>query len=315
MDTMSGDLWVVDSTCNSVQCKGKIQPRRRFDCSKSKSCRSDGMRFLIEYNGHGVEGTISEDVLTLGDVAVEKVSFGRGLLLNQFFGTLPIDGMIGLGPPASSQTGVKTAFEKGHANRRGLHAQKFGWASEFLLRVFLFLFDGCREEGAMTMGTADEVHCETKRTFISSTSEKLWEFDLSKFQMGDLSSGKAAVVLDIQSDFIHAPSAVFSEIVNRLNATIEQPYGFYAIPCKRAADAPTMEFEVEGETLEITPASYIRDLELEDGRCVVCVADSAVRGDPRRWLLGNPFFRDAYCVSLDFGELRMGFAKQKSNDR
>lgn len=107
LDTASADFWVVDSTCTSKQCIGKTQRKKQFNSTASRTYSDDGTEFLIEYNHHGVEGIIGQDVMAVGDINVKGQSFGRGMLLDQIFGTMPLDGIFGLGLPQLSQTGIK----------------------------------------------------------------------------------------------------------------------------------------------------------------------------------------------------------------
>lgn len=61
LDTSSADFWLVDSNCDSPQCKGLKRQKNRFNSSASRTYAEDGHEFLIEYNHRGVQGKIGRD--------------------------------------------------------------------------------------------------------------------------------------------------------------------------------------------------------------------------------------------------------------
>lgn len=61
LDTGSADAWVIDSNCDSLQCRGRAGQKHRFNKSSSRTFAEDGHEFLIEYNHRGVEGKIGKD--------------------------------------------------------------------------------------------------------------------------------------------------------------------------------------------------------------------------------------------------------------
>jgi cathepsin D len=63
LDTASADYWVIDSSCNSTQCKGRTRKKNRFNASASRTYAEDGHEFVIEYNHQGVE--VNFAILTL----------------------------------------------------------------------------------------------------------------------------------------------------------------------------------------------------------------------------------------------------------
>ena len=91
-DTGSSNLWVYASDCNSVPCK----THNTYDSTASSTYSSDGEPFIIEYGSGGVNGFVSQDVATIGDVQgtmgfgeVKKVS-GATFYVSE------MDGIVGL---------------------------------------------------------------------------------------------------------------------------------------------------------------------------------------------------------------------------
>ncbi|KAI6207007.1 Renin-like isoform X2 [Aphelenchoides besseyi] len=295
LDTMNADFWLVDSTCDSVQCIGRNLRKHRFNCSDSKTCQSNGTKFLIEYEGHGVEGILAQDDMTINEMIVPKVGFGRGILLNQYFGPIALDGIMGIGLPESSQTGIKSPLQRA-----------MEMVSDSMLTLWLN-----REGGLLTLGD-DNRNCDSKWTFSKTKGRGYWQLELTKFSMSDFTSGIADVILDIATDFIHAPTNIFTEIVERLNATHVKDYDIYVVSCKTIESAPPLKFNIGGKLFSVPSISYIQDLNFGKGLCAVCIRDSAIRDPQNRWLFGKPFLSDNHCTAFDFERRQIGFTKVKN---
>jgi saccharopepsin len=93
-DTGSSNFWVPSTHCSSIAC----WLHRKYDSKKSSSFKANGTTFAIQYGTGALEGIISNDVLTLGDLVVESQDFGESVKQPGIvFAAGRFDGILGLG--------------------------------------------------------------------------------------------------------------------------------------------------------------------------------------------------------------------------
>lgn len=91
-DTGSSNLWVYASNCLSVPCL----THATYNAKHSSSYKADGQDFIIQYGSGGVNGKVSRDVTTLGEVSAE-MGFGEVKSVSGVtFYVSQMDGILGL---------------------------------------------------------------------------------------------------------------------------------------------------------------------------------------------------------------------------
>jgi saccharopepsin len=69
----SSNLWVPSTRCTSIACF----LHSKYDCEASETYQANGTEFKIRYGSGSLEGVISNDVLTIGDLTVPDVDFAE----------------------------------------------------------------------------------------------------------------------------------------------------------------------------------------------------------------------------------------------
>ena len=73
MDTGSSNLWVPSKSCTSIACF----LHSKYDSSASNTYKKNGTKFEIQYGSGSMEGFVSNDLLTIGDLQIPKQDFAE----------------------------------------------------------------------------------------------------------------------------------------------------------------------------------------------------------------------------------------------
>jgi saccharopepsin len=85
LDTGSSNLWVPSTHCSSIACF----LHAKYDSSQSSTYKANGTEFKIQYGSGSLEGIISQDVMTIGDLTVRSSSRLDGSELRSRAGQAP----------------------------------------------------------------------------------------------------------------------------------------------------------------------------------------------------------------------------------
>lgn len=69
----SSNLWVPSTKCTSIACF----LHAKYDSSSSSSYKANGTEFSIQYGSGSMEGFVSQDTLTIGDLKISGQDFAE----------------------------------------------------------------------------------------------------------------------------------------------------------------------------------------------------------------------------------------------
>ena len=69
----SSNLWVPSTKCTSIACF----LHSKYDSSASSSYKANGTEFSIQYGSGSMEGFVSQDTLTIGDISIKHQDFAE----------------------------------------------------------------------------------------------------------------------------------------------------------------------------------------------------------------------------------------------
>ena len=73
LDTGSSNLWVPSTKCSSIACF----LHAKYDSSQSSTYVANGTSFKIQYGSGSMEGFVSKDLLTIGDLSIPDQDFAE----------------------------------------------------------------------------------------------------------------------------------------------------------------------------------------------------------------------------------------------
>lgn len=73
LDTGSSNLWVPSQSCSSIACF----LHTKYDSSSSSTFKKNGSDFKIQYGSGAMEGFVSKDDLTIGDLKIKGQDFAE----------------------------------------------------------------------------------------------------------------------------------------------------------------------------------------------------------------------------------------------
>ena len=73
MHSRSSNLWVPSTQCTSIACF----LHAKYDSGASSSYKANGSEFSIQYGSGSMEGFVSKDTLTIGDLSIKGQDFAE----------------------------------------------------------------------------------------------------------------------------------------------------------------------------------------------------------------------------------------------
>ncbi|KAG5984240.1 saccharopepsin [Claviceps digitariae] len=294
LDTGSSNLWVPSQSCTSIACF----LHSTYDSSSSSTYKQNGSSFEIQYGSGSLSGFVSNDVMSIGDLKIEKQDFAEATKepgLAFAFGRF--DGILGLGYDTISVNGMVPPF--------------YNMMNQKLLDEPVFAFYlGSGEEGSeATFGGIDSSRYEGKIEYIPLRRKAYWEVDIDSIALGDevAELEKTGAILDTGTSLNVLPSS----LAELLNAQIGAKKGFngqYTIDCGKVTSLPDITFNLAGSNYSLPASDYI--LKLQD----TCVSTFQGMDIPEPAgplvILGDAFLRRYYSV-YDHGKHAVGLALAK----
>ncbi|KAI0068841.1 endopeptidase [Artomyces pyxidatus] len=291
LDTGSSNLWVPSTQCTSIACF----LHTKYDSSASSSYKANGSEFAIQYGSGSMEGFISHDTLTLGDITIKNQLFAEATKepgLAFAFGKF--DGILGLAYDTISVNHVTPPFYE--MVNQGLIDQP----------VFSFRLGSSEEDGGEAVfGGIDSSAYTGKINYVPVRRKAYWEVELEKVKFGDdvLELEGTGAAIDTGTSLIALPSDV-AEMLNTQIGAKKSWNGQYTVDCAKVPSLPELSFYFNGDAYPLKGTDYILEVQ---GTCMSAFTGLDIPGGPI-WIIGDVFLRRYFTV-YDLGRHAVGFAK------
>ena len=305
-DTGSANLWVPSSNCRSLACFN----HSKYYSDKSSTYKKNGTEFAIRYGSGSVSGIISQDTLTVGNLAIKEQLFGETLKepgLTFAFGKF--DGIFGLGYANIAVNQVTPPFYR-MLEQKLIEEPIFS----FWLNTSSKETDEDSEGGELLFGAINKNHMDGDLFWSPVTRKGYWEVDLEDLAVGKDSgfchSSKRAAI-DTGTSLIAGPTRDVDAIARKVGAT-KQFTGMYTVDCGTIKDMPDITFSIgQGSKKKNFPLTATEYVLKSQGICIFGFIgiDIPAPAGPL-WIVGDAFLRVYYTV-YDLKNNRVGFAKSK----
>nr|BAE91900.1 Proteinase A [Ogataea minuta] len=296
LDTGSSNLWVPGSDCSSLAC----YLHQKYDHDSSSTYKANGSEFAIRYGSGSLEGFVSQDTLTLGDLIIPKQDFAEATSepgLAFAFGKF--DGILGLAYDTISVDKIVPPI---------YNALNLGLLDE--PQFAFYLGDTAKSEadgGVATFGGVDETKYDGKITWLPVRRKAYWEVKFDGIALGDeyaTLDGYGAAI-DTGTSLIALPSQL-AEILNSQIGAEKSWSGQYTIDCEKRASLPDLTFNFDGYNFSISAYDYTLEV---SGSCISAFTpmDFPAPIGPLA-IIGDAFLRKYYSV-YDLGKDAVGLAK------
>lgn len=294
LDTGSSNLWVPSSSCGSIAC----YLHNKYESSSSSTYKKNGTEFKIQYGSGSMEGFVSNDVMTIGDLKIKNLDFAEATKepgLAFAFGRF--DGILGMGFDRLSVNKIVPPF--------------YAMVDQKLIDepVFAFYLADEKSESEVVFGGVNKDHIDGKITEIPLRRKAYWEVDLDAIALGDevAELDNTGVILDTGTSLIALPSQL-AELLNSQIGAKKGYNGQYSIDCDKRKDLPDITFRLSGYDFPISAYDYILEV---SGSCIstFMAMDIPEPVGPLA-ILGDAFLRRYYSI-YDLGKGTVGLAKAK----
>ncbi|KAI9659247.1 MAG: Vacuolar protease A [Trizodia sp. TS-e1964] len=280
LDTGSSNFWVPSVKCTSIACF----LHSKYDSASSSTFRANGSSFEIKYGSGSMEGFISNDVISIGNMIIKNQDFAEAVKepgLAFAFGKF--DGILGLGYDSISVNRVVPPFYR-------MIEQKLLDSS-----VFAFYLSSTEDdESEVVFGGINKNHYSGEITTIKVSRKAYWEVDLDAVTFGDdvLELQNTGAVLDTGTSLIVFPTDV-AELLNSQIGAKKSWNGQYTVECSKRANLPDLSFTLTGHKFTIGPYEYILEVQ---GTCISAITGLDFSSTRPLYILGDAFLRRYYSI-------------------
>ncbi|OWZ59865.1 saccharopepsin [Cryptococcus neoformans c45] len=295
LDTGSSNLWVPSVKCTSIACF----LHNKYDSSQSSTYKANGSDFEIHYGSGSLEGFISQDTLSIGDLVVKKQDFAEATKepgLAFAFGKF--DGILGLGYDTISVNHIVPPF--------------YNMLNQHLLDepVFSFRLGSSDEDGGEAIfGGIDDSAYSGKLAYVPVRRKGYWEVELESISFGDeeLELENTGAAIDTGTSLIVMPTDV-AELLNKEIGAEKSWNGQYTVDCNTVSSLPKLAFTFGGKDYTLSADDYILNA---GGTCISSFTGMDIPAPiGPLWIVGDVFLRKYYTV-YDLGRNAVGFAESK----
>ncbi|KAJ2920137.1 hypothetical protein MD484_g319, partial [Candolleomyces efflorescens] len=293
LDTGSSNLWVPSVQCTSIACF----LHTKYDSSQSSSYKANGTEFKIQYGSGSMEGFVSNDVLTIGDLTIKNQDFAEATKepgLAFAFGKF--DGILGLAYDRISVNHITPPFYS-MINQKLLDSP-----------VFSFRIGTSEEDGGEAIfGGIDDTAYTGKLHYVPVRRKAYWEVELEKVTFGDdeLELENTGAAIDTGTSLIALPTDM-AEMLNTQIGAKKSWNGQYQLDCSKIPSLPELSFYFGGKPYALQGSDYVLNVQ---GTCISAFQglDLNLPDGSSIWIVGDAFLRKYYTV-YDLGNDAVGFA-------
>ncbi|CDO75586.1 hypothetical protein BN946_scf184858.g26 [Trametes cinnabarina] len=296
LDTGSSNLWVPSTKCTSIACF----LHAKYDSTASSTYKENGTEFSIQYGSGSMEGFVSQDVLTIGDITIQHQDFAEATKepgLAFAFGKF--DGILGLAYDTISVNHIVPPF--------------YNMINQKLIETPVFSFRlGASEDdgGEAVFGGIDNNAYTGKIDYVPVRRKAYWEVELEKVALGDdeLELNQTGAAIDTGTSLIALPTDIAEMLNTQIGAT-KSWNGQYTVDCTKVPDLPELTFFFNGKPYPLKGTDYILEVQ---GTCISSFTglDINMPNGDSLWIVGDVFLRKYYTV-YDLGRDAVGFALAK----
>jgi saccharopepsin len=292
LDTGSSNLWVPGSSCISIACF----LHTKYNSASSSTYKANGSEFSIQYGTGSMEGIVSQDTLTIGDLAIRGQDFAEATKepgLTFAFGKF--DGILGLAYNTISVNGIVPPF--------------YNMIDQGLLDEPIFSFRiGSSEEdgGEAVFGGIDHTAYTGSIDYVPVRREAYWEVELEQVSFGDevLELENTGAAIDTGTSLIALPTDV-AEMLNTQIGAKQSWNGQYTLDCSKVASLPDLSFYFNGKAYPLKGTDYVLNIQ---GTCISSFTGMDINlPGGSLWIIGDVFLRRYFTV-YDLGRNAVGFA-------
>lgn len=294
LDTGSSNLWVPSQSCSSIAC----YLHSTYDSSASSTYKKNGTEFAIQYGSGSLEGFVSKDDVSIGDIKIKGQDFAEATNepgLAFAFGRF--DGILGLGYDTISVNHIVPPF--------------YQMIQQKLIDepVFAFYLGSSEEGSEAVFGGVDEKHYEGKIEYIPLRRKAYWEVDIESIAFGkeEAELENTGAILDTGTSLTVLPS----DLADLLNKEMGAKKGFggqWTIDCAKRNSLPDITFNLAGSKYSLPATDYILEV---SGSCISTFQGMDIPAPAGPLIiLGDAFLRRYYSV-YDLGKNAVGLARAK----